>query len=80
MIAAFDVHYLRDDASAPAVLFSDYGDAAPSAEYALFLSGAADYVPGEFYKRELPSCILIPVHRSVKPAVLFFAVLREKSF
>ncbi len=58
MIAAFDVHYLENAcASAAAVLFSDYRDAEPAAVYTQFLSGAADYIPGEFYRRELP-CIL----------------------
>jgi deoxyribonuclease V len=58
MIAAFDVHYLEDGrASAAAVLFSDYGDAEPAAVFTQFLPGAADYIPGEFYRRELP-CIL----------------------
>jgi deoxyribonuclease V len=59
MIAAFDVHYLDNgSASAAAVLFSDYNDSEPSAVYTKFLpDGAADYVPGSFYRRELP-CIL----------------------
>ena len=59
MIAAFDVHYLPDgSASAAAVLFAAYSDSAPSAEYKKLLSDkAADYIPGEFYRRELP-CIL----------------------
>jgi deoxyribonuclease V len=58
MIAAFDVHYLENGyASAAAVLFSDYRDAEPAAVYTQFLPGAADYIPGEFYRRELP-CIL----------------------
>ena len=58
MIAAFDVHYLQNGyASAAAVLFSDYGDAEPAAEYSQLLPVTADYIPGEFYRRELP-CIL----------------------
>lgn len=58
MIAAFDVHYLENGhASAAAVLFSDYSDAEPEAVYTQFLREAADYIPGEFYRRELP-CIL----------------------
>jgi len=56
-IAAFDVQYIEDGCAAAAVLFSEYSDAAPTAEYTHFLSGAADYIPGEFYRRELP-CIL----------------------
>ena len=54
MIAAFDVHYLEDGGAAAAVLFSDYSDAEPTAAYTQFLPGAADYIPGEFYRRELP--------------------------
>jgi deoxyribonuclease V len=58
MIAAFDVHYLEDGrASAACVLFSDYSDPEPSAVHTVFLPRAADYIPGEFYRRELP-CIL----------------------
>ena len=59
MIAAFDVHYLEDGrASAAAVLFSDYNDSEPQTIYTKFLTaGAADYIPGELYRRELP-CIL----------------------
>ena len=58
MIAAFDVHYLEDGrASAAALLFSDYSDAEPAGVYTQFLPGAADYIPGQFYRRELP-CIL----------------------
>jgi len=58
MIAAFDVHYFGDDgASAAAVLFHEYSDAEISAEYAVVVRGVAQYVPGRFYRRELP-CIL----------------------
>jgi len=58
MIAAFDVHYLEDGcASAAAVLFHDYRAAEPAAEYTRFIAGVSEYVPGEFYRRELP-CIL----------------------
>jgi deoxyribonuclease V len=57
-IAAFDVHYMENGgASAAAVLFSKYGDGEPSALYTHIMPGAAPYVPGEFYRRELP-CIL----------------------
>jgi deoxyribonuclease V len=58
IIAAFDVHYLMDrGASAASVLFHDYRDAEPAAEYTLRLPSAVDYTPGQFYRRELP-CIL----------------------
>lgn len=58
VIAAFDVHHFQEGcSSAAAVLFHDYRDAEPLAEYIGFLTGVADYVSGEFYRRELP-CIL----------------------
>ena len=60
MIAAFDVHYLEDGrASAAAVLFSNYGDAEPAATYTQLFTGAADYIPGEFYRRELPAILAL---------------------
>lgn len=57
MIAAFDVHYLEHRCAAAAVLFSNYSDTEPSEVYTQLLPGAADYIPGEFFRRELP-CIL----------------------
>jgi deoxyribonuclease V len=58
MIAAFDVHYMENDwASAAALLFSDYRDPEPLTAYTQSLPGAAPYIPGQFYRRELP-CIL----------------------
>ncbi len=58
MIAAFDVHYFGDDyASAAAVLFHEYTDAASAAEYTGLVRGVSQYIPGRFYRRELP-CIL----------------------
>lgn len=58
MIAAFDVHYPPDgSASAAAVLFADYRSVKPFQELTCRLPNAPAYIPGEFYRRELP-CIL----------------------
>jgi deoxyribonuclease V len=58
MIAALDVHYFGDDdAWAGAVLFHEYTDAEAAAEYVALVCGVSQYVPGQFYRRELP-CIL----------------------
>ncbi len=58
MIAAFDVHYWDDDqANAAAVLFHRYTDSAPTAVLTRLVPIEAGYVPGSFYRRELP-CIL----------------------
>ena len=57
MFAAFDVHYMKNGcASAAAVLFSDHRDMEPAAIFTQLMDNAAEYIPGEFYKRELP-CI-----------------------
>lgn len=58
MIAAIDVDY-SDSAGArtAAVIFADFEDSKPYAEYRIDLRHIAPYVPGEFYRRELP-CIL----------------------
>lgn len=59
MIAALDVHY--DDSKllglATAVVFANWDDAVPSAEYTVVVENIQPYVPGEFFRRELP-CLL----------------------
>jgi deoxyribonuclease V len=58
MIAAFDVHYSEDErASAAAVLFHNYTDAEAAVESVGVTDIASCYMPGQFYRRELP-CIL----------------------
>lgn len=55
MIAVIDVHY-NDNASATAgaVIFKDYSDPKGFRTYRKDISGVDDYVPGQFYRRELP--------------------------
>jgi deoxyribonuclease V len=58
MIAAVDVYYSEDGlATAGAVVFSDFGDSQGLKTYVRLIRGVKNYVPGEFYKRELP-CLL----------------------
>lgn len=58
MISAFDVRYADNgSAMAAAVVFKDFKDAAPVSCYRKKIDGVQPYVPGAFYKRELP-CIL----------------------
>lgn len=64
MIAAFDVQYMEHRCASAAVLFRSYRDPRPSLVYTKLLPVAADYVPGEFFRRELP-CIL-GVYRAIK--------------
>ena len=62
-IAAFDVHYLDDSrASAAAVLFDAFVASRPSAAYHRMIVEPAAYVPGAFYRREMP-CLLALLDR-----------------
>lgn len=63
MIAAFDVHYpSQGPARAAAVLFSVWEAAEPEAILSRPVPEPADYMPGAFYKRELP-CLLALLDR-----------------
>jgi Deoxyinosine 3''endonuclease (endonuclease V) len=57
MILAADVQYGDTGAQAAGVLFTDWPAAAPERTLLVHLPEVAEYVPGEFYRRELP-CLL----------------------
>lgn len=57
MNLAVDVYYKNNNACVAGVAFSAWADAEPFAVYSSTITGVEKYVPGEFYKRELP-CIL----------------------
>jgi deoxyribonuclease V len=60
MIAAVDVHYKEDgSAIAGAVVFGDYSDSEAYQTYTCYIPRTAPYVPGQFYKRELPSILAV---------------------
>ncbi|QVL30219.1 endonuclease V [Telmatocola sphagniphila] len=56
MIAALDVHYDEVTASAfaAAVVFQTWKDEKPLREYTVRCSDIAEYIPGQFFQRELP--------------------------
>lgn len=54
MIAALDVQYDEATALVAAVAFEDWPDAKPTLWWTTRVSGIEPYVPGQFYKRELP--------------------------
>lgn len=57
MILAFDTYYFDGTAKTVCLAFKHWGDKQSEAIYSEVLEKVADYIPGEFYKRELP-CIL----------------------
>jgi deoxyribonuclease V len=56
MILAIDVHYRETYAKAVGVLF-DWKDSSPQQIIIEYINDINEYIPGEFYKRELP-CLL----------------------
>ena len=58
MISAFDVKYFEDgSAMVAAVVFKDFKDSKSVSLYRKKIDKVHEYVPGSFYKRELP-CII----------------------
>jgi len=57
MIACLDVAYHGLEANAAAVLFHSWDDSVGKREIVTSVVSAADYLPGQFYRRELP-CLL----------------------
>jgi len=62
MIAAADVHYLKDWAIAGAILFENWLSEQPAVTVRQSLAKVELYEPGHFYKRELP-CLLKVLER-----------------
>lgn len=63
MIVAIDVHYSVQKARAVSIEFEDWQVEKPKATHIIELEGIAEYIPGQFYKRELP-CILEVLKKS----------------
>lgn len=57
MILAVDVDYRGRAASIAGIAFENWQDASEQSVFRSRLEGIEDYVPGQFYRRELP-CIL----------------------
>jgi deoxyribonuclease V len=58
-LVATDVAYLEGRAVAAAVVFGEWSDSRPSGEYLAVVDEAADYVPGQLYRRELPALLAV---------------------
>ena len=61
MIACIDVGYQEKSALAACVTISDWKASAPVASHSVVIQNVEEYVPGLFYKRELP-CIEAVLH------------------
>jgi len=57
MILAIDVHYKETTAKAVGALIQNWDDAVAQQDIIKYIDKVEEYIPGAFYKRELP-CIL----------------------
>ncbi|MEM9187746.1 MAG: endonuclease V [Myxococcota bacterium] len=70
MLACVDVHYTPRTAAAGCVLFHEWTDDAPARELVHIGSAPANYRPGEFYRRELPSVLAVLRKINVLPTLV----------
>ena len=68
MLLAFDVYYHPTFAKSIAIEFEDWMDEQPRFVHQKIIPEVAEYIPGEFYKRELP-CILTILEEIEKRAI-----------
>ena len=66
MILAIDVAYGDKEAIVAGVLFSDWPDAKPARELVISCAVPDSYLPGQFYRRELP-CIAALMQHVAQP-------------
>ena len=60
MIACVDTHYEKNSSRTAIVVFEDWNDSEPLHEHIhLEMHAAAEYVPGELFKRELPGILAV---------------------
>jgi deoxyribonuclease V len=58
VILAVDAHY-GDEVVVAGVRFADWPDAEPASEHVVRVAEAAPYLPGEFWRRELPGVLVL---------------------
>ena len=66
MRACVDVDYRDEGAVAACVLFREWDDGEPAGELVRVIERVEEYVPGQFYKRELP-CLLAVLSGVTEP-------------
>lgn len=70
MILAVDVHYTDQGACVAALAFQDWTDAVPQQQYISHITHIAEYVPGEFYRRELPCIMQLLTEHHLQPDII----------
>lgn len=70
MILAVDVDYGDSSAIVAGVMFESWDDEDSEDIYISRIEGVADYVPGSFYKRELPCILALLTEHKLSPEVI----------
>ena len=70
MILAVDVYYYNEEATAGAVAFADWSSSQEDEVYVSHISSVEDYVPGEFYRRELPCIMQLMTEHRLSPDII----------
>jgi deoxyribonuclease V len=70
MIACIDVGYQEKSALAACITISDWKASAPVASHSVVIQKVEEYVPGAFYKRELPCIEAVLKELGAKPDVI----------
>jgi deoxyribonuclease V len=70
MIACVDVDYREQGAVAACVLFRAWGDESSASEHIEHLAQVEAYVPGAFYRRELPCLLSVLARAAERPALV----------
>jgi len=70
MILAVDVAYNGDQATAAGVIFKSWHDSKPYKEITTQVNHVEGYIPGQFYKRELPCIIALLTEINKLPDVI----------
>lgn len=70
MILAVDVQYVSNKGVTAGVLFESWDSSAAINEFASVVDVNAEYVPGQFYKRELPCILTLLKEHALSPDII----------
>lgn len=70
MLLAVDVHYRTDRAIAAGILFDSWSSSHPVRIFRSEVKKVREYVPGEFYKRELPCILTLIREHALSPGTI----------
>jgi deoxyribonuclease V len=70
MILAVDVDYQESTAVVAGVLFENWQDEKSKSIFKSFINNIEDYIPGQFYKRELPCIIRLLKEHKLEPNII----------